>query len=482
MDRRDFLKKAGTLGVAAPLLLRSRKLQAATAAPTPWGFTKSDFGPDFKWGVATAAYQIEGAWNADGKSHSVWDHMTHTKAKKIKTRENGDMACDFYNRYKEDIGFVKAMNMNVFRFSTAWTRLLPDGFGTRNQKGIDFYQRVVDSCLEKGIEPWITLYHWDLPQVLEEKGGWANRDILNWFSEYTDLVTRTYGDRVKNWMILNEPAAFTGLGYLAGLHAPGYIAPKKFLAASHHATLCTAEGGRIVRANVAGSHVGTTFSCAKVYAYDTTPRNVAAAYRLNIILNRLHLEPILGLGYPTENFPFIEGIQQFVKNGDEIKMPFDFDFIGLQNYTRSVARHAVLPYVWFKDIPAVKRGVPVDKVTDMGWEIYPEGIYEMLRQFADYKNMPPIIVTENGAAFPDKVEDGIVEDTRRLEYFHHYLPQVLKAMREGINVKGYFVWTLMDNFEWAEGYKPRFGLVHVDFKTQQRILKASGKWFGEFLG
>jgi beta-glucosidase len=450
-------------------------------AENPWGFNRSDFGDDFKWGVATAAYQIEGAWDADGKGPSIWDHFVHRRPGKIKTRENGDTSCDFYHRYQQDIALIKAMNLGVFRFSTAWSRLLPNGIGEKNPKGLDFYDRVVDSCLEAGVEPWITLYHWDLPQALENQGGWANREMLNWFAEYADLVTRRYGDRVKNWMVLNEPAAFTALGYLAGMHAPGYIAPKKFLAAVHHAAMCTAEGARIIRANVPQSHVGSTFSCAKVYAKDTMPRTLEAAHRLNIMLNRLFLEPVLGLGYPTEKFEFLQGLEAFVKPGDEAKLPVDLDFVGLQNYTRAVAESSLLPYVWFRDIPAKKRGIPADRVTDMGWEVYPEGIYEMLQQFAGYANIPPIIVTENGAAFPDTLEGDAVRDARRVEYFQRYLAEVLRAQREGVNVKGYFVWTLMDNFEWAEGYRPRFGLVHVDFSTQRRTIKDSGLWFRDLL-
>jgi beta-glucosidase len=481
MFRRDFIKKAGTLALGAPLMWQADRLFAAAPDSSPWGFERADFGEGFKWGVATAAYQIEGAWDQDGKGPSIWDDFVHRRPGKIKTRENGDVSCDFYRRYKDDIALIKAMNLGVFRFSTAWSRLLPEGIGTKNQQGLDFYDRVVDTCLEAGVEPWITLYHWDLPLALEKKGGWANREIVNWFAEYADLVTRTYGDRVKNWMVLNEPAAYTALGYLAGMHAPGLMAPKKFLAAVHHATLCTSEGARAVRANAPGARVGSSFSCAKVYAKDTLPQTLEAAHRLDVMLNRLFLEPVLGMGYPTEKFEFLQGIESFVRPGDEAKMAVDLDFVGLQNYTRAVAKYSLLPFVWFRDIPAKKRGVAPENTTDMGWEVYPEGIYEMLRQFAAYPNIPPIIVTENGAAFPDAVENGAVRDTRRVEYFQRYLAQVLRAKRDGVDVRGYFVWTLMDNFEWAEGYRPRFGLVHVDFATQQRTVKDSGKWFRDFL-
>lgn len=477
MDRRQFLRTTAAYA-AGSALLPSNPLWSMAANP---GFTKADFGKDFKWGVASAAYQIEGAWNEDGKGESIWDHFTHFKNKKIKTRENGDQACDYYHRYKDDIALIKEMNFDVSRFSIGWSRVIPQGIGSVNSKGIDFYHRVIDTCLEKGLEPWVTLYHWDLPQALQEKGGWANRDILNWFTEYTDVVTRAYGDKVKNWMILNEPMAFTGLGYLIGQHAPGYMKPKQFLQAAHHATMSMGESGRVVRANVKDAKVGTTFSCSYVQPKDGNDKHAAAAHRLDVLVNRLYIEPVLGMPYPTEHFKFLNKIHRYVKDGDMEKAKFDFDFIGIQNYTRILARKALLPFVWANDTKPADRGIQPDHITEMGWEVYPDGIYKIIKQFAAYKNMPPIIVTENGCAFPDKVESGKVADKQRIAFFEEYLSNVLKAKREGVDIRGYFVWTLMDNFEWAEGYRPRFGLVHNDFATQKRVIKDSGLWFKEFL-
>lgn len=491
MERRDFFKKL-TLGTAAALLLprlgwAKSKDFPLNAAPAPFkseglGFTKNDFGANFKWGVATAAYQIEGAWNVDGKGESVWDRFTHNHPKKIKGRSNGDTACDFYNTYHDDLALVKAMNLGVYRFSIAWSRIMPNGYGAVNQKGVDFYHRVIDRCLELGVEPWITLYHWDLPQALEDKGGWVNRDIVTWFSHYTEFVTKTYGDKVKNWMVLNEPAAFTGLGYLIGKHAPGHVAPKKFLATVHHACMAMGEGGRIIRRNVPNAKIGTTFSCAPVKPVSNATRHVHAAERADILFNRLFIEPVLGMGYPTKNFAFVKGIEKHVQPGDMEKIQFDFDFIGVQNYTQTIAKHsAVTPFLWATEHKAKDRGVKAENITAMGWEVYPEGIYEIIRQFGGYPNVKEIIVTENGAAFPDVVEGERVHDQARIDFFKSYLEQVLRAKREGVNVTGYFVWTFLDNFEWAEGYDPRFGLVYTDYSTQKRIIKDSGLWFKEFL-
>jgi beta-glucosidase len=440
---------------------------------------KSDFGKDFLWGVATAAYQIEGAHNLDGKGESIWDKFSHTKGK-IKNGENGDTACDFYHNYGLDLDILKSLNMNVFRFSTAWSRVLPNGTGQVNQKGVDYYHRVIDKCLENGIQPWPTLYHWDLPQALQDKGGWMNRDVISWFSEYSNLLTKTYGDKVKNWMVLNEPMAYTGLGYLLGYHAPGVRGIKHFVAAAHHTAMCQAEGGRIIRSNVKGANVGTTFSCSYIMPWKSMERDHIAVKRWDAFINRFYIEPALGLGYPTADLPFLKKIEKFIIPGDMEKLPFDFDFIGVQNYTREVAKKMwYIPYMHGLEVPPKKRGVA--ETTEMNWEVYPEGIYKIIKQFASYKGVKKIIVTENGCSFPDFVLNNEVHDIKRVNYYQQYLEQVLRAKNDGVNLGGYFSWSLMDNFEWSEGYKPRFGLVYTDFATQKRIVKDSGLWFREFL-
>jgi beta-glucosidase len=334
-----------------------------------------------------------------------------------------------------------------------------------NPKGIEFYHKVIDRCIEMGVEPWLTCFHWDLPQALQDKGGWANRESVNWFSEFVTLITREYGSKVKNWMVLNEPMAFVALGYLMKMHAPGIRSIKQFNQATHHVTLCQAEGGRIIRANVSGANVGTTFSCSYV-----EPKSD----------NRLYIEPALGLGYPVNDLKLIKNIDKYMLPGDDEKIKFKFDFIGVQNYSRVIGKFSLFPpIVWANQVKA--KNIEGAELTEMGWEVYPEGIYKILKQFAAYDGVDKIIVTENGAAFPDVVEGESIHDSKRVEFFKSYLPQVLKAKREGVNVQGYFVWTLMDNFEWAEGFKPRFGIVYTDFATQKRIIKDSGYWWKEFL-
>jgi beta-glucosidase len=437
------------------------------------------FGPGFEWGVSTAAFQIEGAHDADGKGESVWDNFSEKKGK-ILNAHHALTACDFYNRYEEDIDLIKKLNIPNFRFSISWTRLLPNGTGEVNQAGVDYYNRVINYCIEQGITPWVTVYHWDLPQVLEQKGGWANREVINWFSEFTTLCVNSFGDRVKHWMVMNEPVVFTGAGYFFGIHAPGRSGIRSFTSVIHHVVLSIVAGARILRERLpADAQIGTTFSCSQVEPLTDKPRDIAAAVRVDALINRLFIEPILGMGYPVKDLPVLKGIQKYILPGDEDNMHFDFDFIGVQNYTREIVKYSFFtPYVSARIIKAENRKV---ELTAMRWEVHPPSIYHMIKKFAAYPAIKNIIITENGSAFPDEVTDGEVNDPNRLQYLQDYLAQVLKAKNEGCNVNGYFVWTLTDNFEWAEGYHPRFGLIHVDHNTQKRIIKMSGKWFANFL-
>ena len=371
------------------------------------------------------------------------------------------------------------MNIPAFRFSIAWSRVLPLGTGEVNQKGIDFYSRVIDKCLKTGVEPWVTLYHWDIPQALQEKGGWENREVCDWFAEYVELCSKHFGDRVKKWMVFNEPMAFTALGYFLGVHAPGKFGINRFLKAAHHTILCHGIGGRIIRKNVPDSQIGTTFSCSPVDAWKEKTANINAAKREDVLINRLFIEPVLGMGYPWKDLPKLKKIEKYMKPEDAKNMAFDFDFIGVQNYTRLVTRNfGLIPMVHALDVKPKKLG---HDLTEMNWEVYPEGIYRILKQFASYPNIKKIVVTENGAAFRDELTETGVKDPKRQKFLQDYLEQVLKAQKEGVPVKGYFVWSFMDNFEWAEGFRPRFGLVHVDFNTQKRTIKDSGLWFKEFL-
>lgn len=440
--------------------------------------SRHDFGTDFSWGVSTAAYQVEGAYDADGKGLSIWDVFTMQKGK-IASGANGNIACDFYNRYAHDLVLMSGMNIPNYRFSISWSRIFPDGTGKVNYAGVDYYNRVIDFCLEVGIEPWITLYHWDLPFELEKRGGWTNRDVLQWFSDYVRFCVEQFGDRVKHWMVMNEPMAFTGAGYFLGIHAPGRKGLPSFLAAAHHAALCQAEGGRIIKSLAPDSKVGTTFSCSYIEPYNDQEEHVHAALKVDALLNRTFIEPLLGRGYPSKDLKILQRMEKYMLAGDEDRLAFDMDFIGIQNYTREIVRHSYfVPFVQAQIVKAEKRSVAL---TAMKWEVYPQCIYNMLKKYAAYGNIKEIIVTENGAAFHDSVISNTVMDEQRVKYLQQHLGEVLKAKREGVNISGYFVWTFMDNFEWSEGYHPRFGLVHVDFKTQKRIIKSSGKWYSQFL-
>ncbi|PWJ57226.1 beta-glucosidase [Dyadobacter jejuensis] len=442
-------------------------------------FDKSEFGEDFLWGTATAAYQIEGATDEHGRGPCIWDEFVKKKGK-IKDGSTADLACDFYNRFEEDLQQVVKLGLKHFRFSISWSRLLPEGVGEVNQEGIDFYNRILDACQDLGIEPWLTLYHWDLPLALEQRGGWKNREVVDWFAAYTQVCIDAFGARVRNWIVMNEPMATAGLGYTTGLHAPGRMGLFNFLPVVHHLALCQAEAGRLVRNGVADANIGTALSCSAVRPLTDTPKDLRAASRADAVMNRLFIEPALGLGYPSDVFPYLANIKKYMLPGDDDKLKFDFDFIGLQNYFSVVVTHSYLrPILWLKEIPALERKKPI---TAMGWEIAPDGMFDILRQFANYPNLPPIIISENGAAFEDKLVDGSVADVERTAFFREYLAAILKAKRQGVQVKGYFAWTLMDNFEWAVGYTARFGLIYVDFDTQERIWKDSAKWFAQFLG
>jgi beta-glucosidase len=439
---------------------------------------KESFGKDFKWGVSAAAFQIEGAHDADDKGLSIWDVFSSQKGK-IKGNHHARNACDFYNLYKTDINLIRSLNIPNFRCSLSWPRLMPTGKQPVSQAGVDYYNRVIDFLLECGIIPWITLYHWDLPYALELQGGWTNRDIVSWFEDYTAVCIRNFGDRVGNWMVMNEPSVFTGAGYFLGVHAPGKRGLSNYLKAVHHATLATAAAGRVLRDMAPGANIGTTLSCTHIEPLSLRKRDQAAAKRVDALLNRTFIEPLLGLGYPQSDVPVLGKLDRYRMANDDRDMVFDFDFIGLQCYTREIVKASLLtPYIHAALVKAERRNVPC---TEMKWEVYPPSLYHILKKFGAYEKIRKIIVTENGAAFPDKVELGNVMDGQRTKYIKDHLAQVLKAKSEGVKAGGYFVWSLTDNFEWAEGYHPRFGLIYVDYDTQERIIKQSGLWLRDFL-
>lgn len=446
---------------------------------TAFNITKAHFGDSFQWGVSTAAFQIEGGHDADGKGLSIWDVFTAKKGR-VKSGHHAQTACNFYSCYENDINLLNDLNIPNFRFSISWSRILPNGTGEVNHKGIDYYNKLIDHTLQLGIEPWVTIYHWDLPHALELKGGWTNRECVAWFTEFATLCSKSFGNRVKNWMVINEPSVFTGAGYFLGIHAPGKRGLSNFFKALHHVTLATSAGGRVLREFVPDANIGTTFSCTHIEPVSDKKRHIAAAKRVDTLLNRTFIEPILGLGYPMDDLSVLRKLNRYMHPEDRDNMAFDFDFIGLQCYTREVVRSSMLtPYIGAALVSAEKRKVPL--ITEMKWEVYPEAMHHILKKFNDYKGIKKIIITENGAAFPDTLINDEVNDILRTQYIQDHLQQVLKAKNEGVKVDGYFVWSLTDNFEWAEGYHARFGLIHIDFETQQRTIKQSGRWYSKFL-
>lgn len=438
------------------------------------------FGKDFHWGVAIAAAQNEGAFLEDGKAMSIWDAFARRQGK-IKSGHTPFIAADFYHRYKDDLLITKALGFNSFRFSISWARLFPDVTGKVNKQAVEYYHNIIDECLKLDLTPFITIYHWDLPYALQKEGGWTSTLFQKWFAKYVKICAENFGGKVKNWIILNEPVSFTALGYMLGLHAPGKRGLTNFLPAIHNAALAQAEGGRIVREYVKDAYIGTTFSCSEIIPYTKREEDIKAAKRIDAIMNRLFIEPALGRGYPNDDqFPFLQKLQ-FYNHGWRYreKMKFDFDFVGLQNYFPvTVKYNSLVPVVHAIQVKAKAKGAPY---TDLGWEINSESFYRIIKKFWLLYGIKDILITENGASFKDKSENGIVSDPKRIAYFQTHLKALLKAKKEGVNIKGYFAWTLTDNFEWNLGYSARFGLVHVDFKTQLRTIKNSGYWWRDFL-
>lgn len=430
------------------------------------------------WGVTTSAFQNEGSAYIDGKGPSIWDTFTSNK-NNIKNQDDIGEAAAFYTHYPQDIKLAKQLGLDVFRFSISWSRILPNGTGQVNQPGIDFYNRIIDCCLANGLTPFVTLYHWDLPQTLEDKGGWTNREIINWFVNYVEICVRNFGDRVNHWVVMNEPMSYTGLGYFMGYHAPQRRGINTFLKAAHHTVLCMAQGGATIRRLQPHASIGVALSCSYIQPVNQRPKNKRAAKRIEAMLNRFYLEPLMGLGYPIDVMPALQIIKSFYKQGDQQRMIFDFDFIGIQYYFRVIAQHSLSPPVLFaNEIPPTARKA---KLNSMNLDVYPKGLYKLLTFYNRYPQIKQLIITESGVCYPDYLVNDHVHDVRRTKYHQKMLKQVLKAQRKGINVNGYFAWTLVDNFEWCEGFEPRFGLVHVDFKTQKRTIKHSGKWFQSFL-
>ncbi len=433
--------------------------------------------PDgFVWGTATASYQIEGAVNEDGRGESIWDRFSHTPGKVV-NGDTGDVACDHYHRWQGDIELMVQLGVNAYRFSVAWPRVLPAGRGAGNEAGLAFYDRLVDGLLAAGITPWITLYHWDLPQVLEDEGGWPERATADAFAEYTDVVTRRLGDRVKAWITLNEPWCSAFLGYQLGQHAPGRTDFAASLQALHTLFLAHGRAMEVIRRNVPDAQAGITLNLQQVYPATESEADRAAARRLDGYGTRWFLDPLYGRGYPEDMLTLYGNAAPLTQPGDFETIAAPTDFLGLNYYTRAIVEGN--PHdgpIGIKELP------PVLPVTGMGWEIYPDGLYELLvRVQRDYGDIP-ILVTENGAAYDDPAPtNGVMPDPGRRDYLREHLAAVARAAEAGVNVQGYFAWSLLDNFEWEHGYDKRFGIVYVDYETQRRIPKQSALWYRDLI-
>jgi len=435
------------------------------------------FPTDFVWGAATASYQIEGAWNEDGKGESIWDRFSHTPGK-VKNGDTGDVACDHYHRWQGDVALMKELGFHAYRFSIGWPRLLPEGRGRANQPGLDFYDRLVDGLLEAGIEPFVTLYHWDLPQALQDEGGWTARTTAEAFVEYADLASRTLGDRVKQWITLNEPFVSAVLGHQIGIHAPGHTSLDETLAAAHHLLLAHGWAVPVIRRNCPQGQVGIVLNLGPNVPASSSPADRAAAWHEDGFGNRWYLDPISGRGYPADVVQAKGRPMDFVRPGDMDAIAVPLDFLGINYYNRHIVRSGEVT----EEENEPQTVFPNPNPTEMGWEVYPEGLYEILARVHFVYDFPAIYVTENGAAYPDQIgPDGEVDDPLRVEYIESHLAAAARAIAAGVPLRGYFAWSFLDNFEWAEGYTKRFGIVYVDYETQRRTPKASARWYSRVI-
>jgi beta-glucosidase len=434
------------------------------------------FPPDFAWGAATAAYQIEGGRHADGRTDSIWDTFSHSPGRVV-GGDNGDVAIDHYRRWRDDIALMADLGIANYRFSVSWPRVQPGGRGPANQPGLDFYRRLVDELLRHGITPWVTLYHWDLPQELEDAGGWPDRDTAYRFADYAELVFDALQDRVRHWTTLNEPWCSAFLGYAAGTHAPGRVDPPGSVAAAHHLLLGHGLAIRAMRS--AGDHrLGVTLNLYPVSPISEASGDVDAARRIDGLQNRLFLGPLFGGGYPADVQADLADVTDFgfVRNDDLDTIASPLDLLGVNYYTRHVVGHG--PYPGAQLAAFTGRDLPQ---TAMGWEVDSTGLVEVLETVARYTDLP-VYVMENGAAYADVVDqNGQIHDADRVAYLRDHTAACATAIRSGVRLRGYFVWSLLDNFEWARGYGKRFGIVHVDHETQRRRPKDSALWYADLL-
>ncbi|MES0867886.1 GH1 family beta-glucosidase [Pseudovibrio sp. SCP19] len=429
---------------------------------------------DMVLGAATASYQIEGAVNEGGRGPTVWDHFTHIPGN-IADGTNGDIACDHYHRLEEDVALMKELGLTGYRFSICWSRILPNGRGPINEEGLAFYERLTDLLLEAGITPYATLYHWDLPLPLQEEGnGWLHRGLADDYVHYADITTKRLGTKIKHWTTFNELFTFTWWGYGLKEDAPGLGGgAKAALAASHHALLAHGKAVPVIRENVPDAQIGIVLDLNPVTPASNAPADIDAARRFEGCQNRWYLDAVFKGQYPADMLETYKDALPAIEPGDLNEIAQPLDYLGINIYRRSIIEDGTE----FAPVN-FQRYFPEGQYTQMGWEVYPQCLYDILQYVNTNYSPKQLYITENGAAFPDTVEaDGSIQDWDRSTYVLTHLEQAARAIEDGIPLKGYFCWTLMDNFEWAEGYLPRFGLIHVDFETQKRTIKQSGKLY-----
>lgn len=433
---------------------------------------------EFIWGAATSAYQIEGAASEGGRGASIWDRFCRLSGT-IADGSSGEVACDHYHRFREDIALMKQLGLQAYRFSIAWPRVMPDGVGRVNQRGLDFYRRLVDELRAAGIRPFATLYHWDLPDALQDRwGGWMGRDTAHAFADYANVVSQALAGGVDAWITLNEPWVSSWLGYGWGSHPPGYRNLDLGMQAAHHLLLAHGLAASALRANAPHSEVGITLNFSPIQSASDDPMDVQAARAADININGSFLGPLFGVGYDDLVLQPLSHKLLRVHEDDMRIVREPIDFLGVNYYTRFLLRHrpaGTNPFGEYVDVPGAAR-------TTMGWEVFPDGLYDTLKRVNEMQPGIKMYVTENGAAFADAVApDGGVHDDERIAYLEQHIAQVRRAIDDGMHIAGYFVWSLLDNFEWTEGYRPRFGIVYVDFETRRRTVKDSGYWYANLI-
>jgi beta-glucosidase len=434
------------------------------------------FPKNFLWGAATSAYQIEGSPLADGAGPSNWHRFAHTPGMTA-NGDTGDVACDHYHRYEDDVRLMRDLGLNAYRFSISWSRVIPDGTGAVNQKGLDFYRRLVDRLGEQGILPMATLFHWDLPAALEDRGGWLNRDIAGWFADYASVMVKALGDRVGLWATLNEPWVVTDGGYLHGVLAPGHRSPFEAPIASHNLLRAHGAGIGSIRA-AGGKQPGLVVNLEPKYPASELPADLAATRRAEAYMNRQYLDPVFLGAYPEELAEIYGQAWPAFPSADFDLIRTPMDWLGINYYTRAVTRDD--PTDW--PVRASRVRQPQHTYTAMDWEVYPQALTDVLLWVRQRYGSMPIYITENGAAFSDPpFADGTVDDPLRVQYYRDHLLAAHRAMTQGVDLRGYFAWSLLDNFEWSAGYAKRFGLVAVDLETQRRTPKASARFYTEVI-